>query len=363
MKKTLVFLLCLAAGLIASAQEKHEVVGFAFMGQEANTGCYVSGNGMYAAGDTVTLTLHLLNPNLQLIIWIDFLADNMLGSDTTLTFIMGNEPKQMVAMVTGGGNPQGHLLQMMSANTVENTSVGGDVIYNNEYPTEIRHSIIAPNTHVTLEAVPDEGFELLGWYSLQNDEEDYILVSRESTITFDMTGDTSVAAIFRPAGDTSLTLNVVASSEIPDTCSRGYILVNGTRTDNSFCHGQTGDSIHLVAVACPGYRFVDWSDGETSAERDYVLTEDFVKLVAHFVEDTTPVSIHPIDADGIRIYSSNGRVAVRGAEGSSVRVYDLAGRLVATVNNATAETLLTVPGKGLYLVRMDGKPARKVIVH
>ena len=64
-----------------------------------------------------------------------------------------------------------------------------------------------------------------------------------------------------------------------------------------------------------------------------------------------------IDAEGqssdLRVYAVDGRIVVDGAEGKDVRVYDVMGKEVQ---------LARILSAGVYLVKVDGLPARKVVV-
>ncbi len=106
----------------------------------------------------------------------------------------------------------------------------------------------------------------------------------------------------------------------------------------------------LYATANSGYRFDHWSDGSTSNPYSLTVTDD-LDLIGYFVADSTE-GISDIDADGLRIYSENGRIAIEGAEGEAVAIYDMMGRDVCNDN---------LPA-GVYMVRVGNHPARKVAV-
>ena len=106
----------------------------------------------------------------------------------------------------------------------------------------------------------------------------------------------------------------------------------------------------LYATANSGYRFDHWSDGSTSNPYSLTVTDD-LDLIGYFVADSTE-GISDIDADGLRIYSENGRIAIEGAEGEAVAIYDMMGRDVCNDN---------LPA-GVYMVSVGNHPARKVAV-
>lgn len=70
-----------------------------------------------------------------------------------------------------------------------------------------------------------------------------------------------------------------------------------------------------------------------------------------YVEDCN-IGIGDPDANTINIYTLGGRIIVEGAEGETVRIFDITGRSVPN------EALHT----GVYIVKVGDRPARKVVV-
>ena len=69
-----------------------------------------------------------------------------------------------------------------------------------------------------------------------------------------------------------------------------------------------------------------------------------------YIEDVSVESV--TFADNITVWSDGLTVYVRGAEGE-VSLYDLSGRIVATSNSKDEERALSVPSKGVYVVRTN----------
>lgn len=61
-------------------------------------------------------------------------------------------------------------------------------------------------------------------------------------------------------------------------------------------------------------------------------------------------------------YQRNGQIVVEGAEGYTVCLYDVVGRLLATKRETAQEVLLDVPVSGAYLVKIGDAPARRIVV-
>ena len=75
-------------------------------------------------------------------------------------------------------------------------------------------------------------------------------------------------------------------------------------------------------------------------------------LHAHGIEGECDLYLANVDADGLRIYSENGRIVTEGADGETAAFYDMMGRNVCNAN---------LPA-GVYMVKVGKRPARKVAV-
>ena len=119
----------------------------------------------------------------------------------------------------------------------------------------------------------------------------------------------------------------------------------------------TCDNPYAVIRATPraGYHFDHWSDGSTENPYSYTATGS-VTLIGYFAGD---VGIDIADSGDINVVVAEGRITVEGAEGETVRIYDMMGRMVASVTTGTA---VRVPDSGVYLVKVGEAAAKKVIV-
>lgn len=82
-----------------------------------------------------------------------------------------------------------------------------------------------------------------------------------------------------------------------------------------------------------------------------------------FIHDTIEVGIDSVEADGLNITIgvTVGTITVDGAEGRSVQLYDAVGRLLAS-RREQGRVSFNVPSTGVYAVKVDGAPAKKVVV-
>ena len=80
------------------------------------------------------------------------------------------------------------------------------------------------------------------------------------------------------------------------------------------------------------------------------LLSDYWNAFSRITEDCD--GIDNVESNDIRVWVDGGQIKVDGAAGLTVRIFDLEGRMVSNGNLPT----------GVYMVRVDGLPARKVVV-
>lgn len=80
------------------------------------------------------------------------------------------------------------------------------------------------------------------------------------------------------------------------------------------------------------------------------ITEDCDKIEDVIVEDN------------IKIYVCDGRIVVEGSGDNTVQVFDMMGRLVVAEETLYGGLGLSVPSSGVYMVKIGGMPACKVVV-
>ena len=76
----------------------------------------------------------------------------------------------------------------------------------------------------------------------------------------------------------------------------------------------------------------------------------------NIIEDCT--GIDDLEVMGYSLWVMNGRIIVECAEGETVRVYDMVGRLTQTFKHSSNQAI----PNGVYLVKVGDRPAKKVIV-
>lgn len=149
----------------------------------------------------------------------------------------------------------------------------------------------------------------------------------------------------------------------------------------------------IQAIPNPGYDFLFWnSDGLTFMENPLTVrcgnfTAYFQQSAAHdttvieYIHDTIylhdtvylPIYIHDtiyITQDGVdavkdfetKIYSNRGQIVVDGADGNTVTLLDVNGRILAVKKDEYTLLRFDVPYSGTYLVKIGQYSTHKIVV-
>lgn len=202
---------------------------------------------------------------------------------------------------------------------------------------------------VTLTAIPYFGSRFIGWSN----------GSQENPLTFVATTNQNFVAAFGvgelPHDTVYIHDTTYINNYIHDTIVRH---VNHYIHDTTFVNNYIYDTIYL------NHYFHD-----TTFINNYIY--DTIYLY-RYIYDTVYIhdTIYIQEGEGIdniallnaKIYQRNGQIVVEGAEGYTVCLYDVVGRLLATRREAAQEVLLDVPASGAYLVKIGDAPARRIVV-
>ena len=80
-----------------------------------------------------------------------------------------------------------------------------------------------------------------------------------------------------------------------------------------------------------------------------------------YIRDST-TGIEDVSVINAKIYSSRSRIVVEGAEGNSVMLFDMQGRLLSTKQDEYSVLEFEVPISGAYFVKIGNYKAKKVVV-
>lgn len=193
-------------------------------------------------------------------------------------------------------------------------------------------------------------------------------------------------------------------------------VTHGTCT--GFGNYPYGSAASVVAVPYSGYQFSHWSDGSTfnpytfavvnnvqltaffyangTPYQDTLLVHDtvYVDVLVHdttyitltdtlflaetdtlwlhdtiylpqFIHDTIYITEEGIgDVNGLtaKVYSNHGQIVVEGADGNTVTLYDVTGRVLTTKQDNYSPLRFDALASGTYLIKIGSYPARKVVV-
>ena len=189
----------------------------------------------------------------------------------------------------------------------------------------------------TMLATANEGYHFSHWSN----------GSTDNPLTFTITCDTAIVAYFETNAPDTIWRTVTVTTNAADVAEP---YGSGYYPDSSIV--EIGYMITDIATQGGHWQFLCWRYGGTDIPRDVVVTSD-TAIVALFewVADSTE-GISGVDMLNAKVYSSQGQIVVDGAEGETVRIFDITGR---SVRNEALPT-------GVYIVKVGGRPARKVVV-
>lgn len=126
-----------------------------------------------------------------------------------------------------------------------------------------------------------------------------------------------------------------------------------------------GSEIQIEAIPYNGYEFIGWDINDSvsfSALNPRTITVTGDKTYTAYFRPTV-VGIEEPTLSDILIYCDGRRIFVDGAEGTSVEIYDITGRLVIREElNSSNHTIFTVRSSGIYVVHTGSGITKKVMV-
>ena len=118
-----------------------------------------------------------------------------------------------------------------------------------------------------------------------------------------------------------------------------------------------GSTATLIARPFPDMTFECWSDGNTEMERTVTVTHN-ATYTAVFRE---LLGIDATEGQNVTVLTQGLYIVVNGTEGRQVILFDIMGRRIAASKQVESLTL-RAPSAGVYLLQIEGLPARKVVV-
>lgn len=122
-----------------------------------------------------------------------------------------------------------------------------------------------------------------------------------------------------------------------------------------------GSYATIVAQPFAGYKFVEWSDGNTEAQRR-LLVEGNITLEARFEETGGTQGIANTEEHVYSVKQRRGQIIIEGAHGERVELYDVMGREVYSIDRADYVQEIAVKTFGIYMLRVGSSTPRKIIM-
>ena len=117
---------------------------------------------------------------------------------------------------------------------------------------------------------------------------------------------------------------------------------------------------HFQAVPRQDYRFTHWSDGNTDNPRCIDITKDTV--ITAFFESENGIADAASFSKNTLVYSTDRCIVIKGATEQQVRVFDVVGRMIATIGSANETCILRVQAAGIYFVQINHHTVQRVVV-
>ncbi|MBQ0015885.1 MAG: leucine-rich repeat protein, partial [Bacteroidales bacterium] len=198
--------------------------------------------------------------------------------------------------------------------------------------------------------------EVSGGGNYYNGEQITIRATANDHYYFDQWSDGSSAnpRVMVVIGDATYTANFLPNTYVLTVVSNDY--AKGSATGGGTY--DYGTAVTLTATAYPGACFTRWNDGNTNATRT-VTVEDNAYYQAIFNACSTD-GIDEVTAK-CRIITGEKQVVVEGAEGRSLRLYDVMGRTISQIERCGSTEHIQVPHRGVYLLQIQDHPAQKIV--
>ena len=245
------------------------------------------------------------------------------------------------------------------------------------------------NETATLTAIPNNGYHFVKWDDEVTDNPRTVVVTQDSTFTaifeaniFTITtavndedmGSVTEGGEYAYGAEITLTATpnngyrfaqwsdgntdnprIITVTE-NKTYTAEFEVETFTITTASEMPSMGGVKVTLTAEPIEGFEFVEWTDGNTDNPRILTLTEN-VEVYARFqmAQGGNPVDLETSKISSANIYTTNGTLHIEGAT-ENYHILDAAGRLIYSGNAST----LQLP-RGIYLITMGGEVEKIVL--
>ncbi len=157
------------------------------------------------------------------------------------------------------------------------------------------------------------------------------------------------------------TFNPYVFAVVGDTTLTAYFFADGEPyQDTIYVYDTVFIPVHDTTI-------INTVDTMLMSVHDTILLYDTIYLPQYiydtiYIHDTLYVGINKTETINVKVYANNGQIVVDGADGNTVWLYDINGRVLATKQDEYTPLRFNVPVSGAYLVKIGNHPARKVVL-
>jgi hypothetical protein len=355
------------------------VVTFATNDATLGTTTPAPGTYTYHAGDTIRFSANATTGN-SFVEWVidygDGTTDTLDAQYTTAAFLASTMMGYGITNMTLTAYFQAGVTapDSISVTYTVNDAVMGTITPNGT----IRQAV---GSTISATATANDGYRIHGWRIT-------IMAGGQvaSDTTF-VTATTSASFGTIPQNFVSYGASVIVTAIFepgaPDSVAVTYTVNDATMgsiTPNGTVMTAVGDSIAANANANAGYELYGWRftvyvNGAVASDTILAIVETSVNFGAlpQFYADANAtvtitamfqqqVGIEDADISNVNVYSANSTIYVRGAEGQSVYVFDVNGRMLNHEAKASESCSFRMENTGVYLVKVGNAAAQRVIV-
>lgn len=355
------------------------VVTFATNDATLGTTTPAPGTYTYHAGDTIRFSATATTGN-SFVEWIidygDGTADTLDAQYYAASFAASTMIGYGITNMTMTATFQAGVTapDSISVTYTVNDAVMGTITPNGTIRQAVGDSLIAT-------ATANDGYRLQGWrFTLMVGNQVYNDTTFVTATTSANFG--TIPQNFATAG-ASVTITAIFEAGAPDSVAVTYTVNDATMgsiNPSGTVMTAVGTQLSATATANEGYELYGWvitiMQDDQVAGSDTIMTNEtsyvFGSLPQTFADRNATViitalfqqqvGIEDADIDNVNVYSANSTIYVRGAEGKSVYVFDVNGRMLNHEAKASENCDFRMENTGVYLVKVGNAAAQRVLV-
>ena len=354
------------------------VVTFATNDATLGTTTPAPGTYTYHAGDTIRFSANATTGN-SFVEWVidygDGTTDTLDAQYTAAAFLASTMIGYGITNMTLTANFQAGVT---APDSIVVTYATNNAALGTTNPAPGTYTYMSGDT-IYFNAIPTTGNSFAAWIINYSDG------SADTVGSQYQSGYYFLASTMIGYGITSMTMTAYFQEGVPtpDSIEVTYAVNDATMgsiTPNGTIMTAVGDSIAATATANAGYELYGWRftvyvNGAVVSDTTLAIVETSVNFgaVHQFYANANAtititamfqqqVGIEDADISNVNVYSANSTIYVRGAEGQSVYVFDVNGRMLNHEAKASESCSFHMENTGVYLVKVGNAAAQRVIV-